>query len=46
MAGVIGQQYDEVRSAAEVERERLRPLPATAMPHWVKMRRLRASETR
>lgn len=31
---------------AEVERERQRPLPATSMPHWVKMRRLRASETR
>ncbi|MBQ0921953.1 LysR family transcriptional regulator [Hydrogenophaga aromaticivorans] len=35
-----------VQLFAEVERERLRPLPATAMPHWVKMRRLRASETR
>jgi LysR family transcriptional regulator, regulator for bpeEF and oprC len=31
---------------ADVERERLRPLPATAMPRWVKMRRSRASETR
>ena len=35
-----------VQVFAEVERERLRPLPATAMPHWVKMRRLRASQTR
>lgn len=35
-----------VQLFAEVERERQRPLPATAMPQWVKMRRLRASETR
>lgn len=35
-----------VQLFAEVERERLRPLPATAMPHWVKMKRLRASQTR
>lgn len=35
-----------VQLFADVERERLRPLPATAMPHWVKRRRPRASETR
>ncbi len=35
-----------VQLFAEVERERLRPLPATAMPRWVQMRRSRASETR
>lgn len=35
-----------VQLFAEVERERLRPLPATAMPHWVKTRRPRASEAR
>ena len=31
---------------ADVERERQRPLPATAMPRWVTQRRPRASETR
>ncbi len=35
-----------VQLFAEVERERQRPLPATAMPRWVKQRKLRASETR
>ena len=35
-----------VQLFAEVERERLRPLPATATPSWSKRRRLRASETR
>jgi DNA-binding transcriptional LysR family regulator len=35
-----------VQLFAEVERERLRPLPATAMPRWVKMRKPRTSETR
>ena len=34
-----------VQLFAEVERERLRPLPATAMPHWAKRKRRRASET-
>lgn len=34
-----------VQLFAEVERERQRPLPATAMPRWVKARRPRASET-
>ena len=31
---------------AEVERERLKPLPATVMPHWAKGRRSRARQTR
>lgn len=35
-----------VQLFADVERERLRPLPATAMPRWLKMRRSRASQTR
>lgn len=35
-----------VQLFADVERERLRPLPATAMPRWVKMSRLRASQSR
>ncbi|HQR57344.1 MAG TPA: LysR substrate-binding domain-containing protein [Burkholderiaceae bacterium] len=35
-----------VQLFAEVERERQRPLPATAMPRWVKTRSRRASEAR
>lgn len=34
-----------VQLFAEVERERLRPFPATPMPHWATMRRQRASQT-
>jgi LysR family transcriptional regulator, regulator for bpeEF and oprC len=35
-----------VQLFAEVERERQRPLPATAMPRWLNTRRARASDTR
>lgn len=35
-----------VQLFAEVERQRLRPLPATPMPRWLKAQRPRASSTR
>lgn len=35
-----------VQLFADVERERLRPLPATQMPRWLKARRPKASSTR